>query len=101
MPHLTIDKQRDGSSLVVSLEGSLDTTSSPDLAADLKDSLDGVDDLVLDFTKLEYISSAGLRVVRGASKTMDGVGTMVVRGCNDNVREVFDITGFSDVITIE
>lgn len=98
---MDIIKNLDGNKLVIALEGRLDTSTAPNLEAELKSSLDGVEELVLDFTKLEYISSAGLRVVLGAQKTMTKQGEMKLTGVNDEVMEVFEITGFVDILTIE
>jgi len=98
---MDINKTQNDSELIVAVSGNLDTQTAPDLQTELKNSLDGITSLILDFSNLDYISSAGLRVVRGASKTMRKQGDMVVRGCNDEVKEVFEITGFADVINIE
>lgn len=98
---MTINKKQDGSALVIALEGRLDTTTAPDLEKELKNSLDGITDLTLDMTNLDYISSAGLRVLLTAHKAMMKQGQMKVTNASDIVREVFDVTGFSDILTIE
>ena len=98
---MTINKTQDGSNLTIALEGRLDTTTAPQLEEELKASLDNVTDLTLDFQQLEYISSAGLRVILGAQKTMQKKGSMKVLHVNSDIMEVFDITGFSDILTIE
>ncbi len=98
---MEISKKRDGVSLVVALTGRLDTKTSPDLETDLSESLDGVEQLVLDFAGIDYISSAGLRVVLSAQKRMNKQGSMVLRGVSETVMEVFELTGFSDILTIE
>ena len=98
---MTINKDLQGEILNVSVEGRLDTSTAPNLEAELKSSLDGVASLILDFNKLEYISSAGLRVVLAAQKTMSKQGEMKLVGVNDEVMEVFEITGFVDILTIE
>ena len=98
---MTISKQQNGSALTLALEGRLDTTTSPELEKELKASLDGADSLVLDFSKLDYISSAGLRVLLSAHKQMSGKGGMKVTNVNEIVREVFDVTGFADILTVE
>ena len=98
---MTITKAQNGSELTVALEGRLDTVTSPDLEAELKNSMDGAESLVLDFSKLDYISSAGLRVLLSAHKAMSGKGGMTVRNANEIVQEVFDVTGFADILTIE
>ena len=98
---MKINKKQEGSKLVIALEGRLDTTTAPDLEKELKTSLDGVTDLTLDLTNLDYISSAGLRVLLSAHKTMMKQGQMKVTNASDIVKEVFDVTGFSDILTIE
>lgn len=98
---MTIRKQQNGTELTLALEGRLDTTTSPELEKELKASMDGADSLVLDFSKLEYISSAGLRVLLYAHKAMAGKGGMTVANANEIVQEVFDVTGFSDILTLK
>lgn len=98
---MTINKTEDGSTLVLALEGRLDTTTAPELEAVLKESLDWVGTLVLDMEGLVYLSSAGLRVILGAQKQMNRQGNMVVRYVNDTIMEVFEVTGFTDILTIE
>lgn len=98
---MTINKQTDGTKLVLSLEGRLDTTTAPQLEGELKHSINGVEELVFDFAGLEYISSAGLRVLLSAQKVMNRQGTMVIRHVNEVIQEVFDVTGFVDILTIE
>ena len=98
---LNITKNAEGNNLTVVLEGRLDTTTAPSLESELKSSLDGVENLVLDLTSLQYISSAGLRVLLSAQKIMNRQGSMVVRNASDDVKEIFDVTGFSDILTIE
>ena len=98
---MNIQQIRNGNELVVALEGRLDTVTAPELEAALKDALEGVEELILDFEKLDYISSAGLRVLLVAQKTMSQQGGMKIRNVNEIIREVFDVTGFSDFLTIE
>lgn len=98
---MTITKQKNDATLTISLEGRMDTTTAPELEAALKDSLDGINALVLDLKELAYLSSAGLRVILGAQKQMSKLGGMVVRNVNETIMEVFEITGFSDILTIE
>ena len=98
---MNITKQQNGRELILALEGRLDTVTSPQLEAELKASLDGADSLILDFSRLDYISSAGLRVLLSAHKTMAPKGGMKVTHVNEIVREVFDVTGFSDILTVE
>ena len=98
---MKITKKQDGSALVIELDGRLDTTTAPELEAELKTCLDGITDLTLDLTNLDYISSAGLRVLLSAHKTMMKQGQMKVTNASEIVREVFDVTGFSDILNIE
>ena len=98
---MTITKTVNETQLVVALEGRLDTTTAPELETVLKESLENTTDLVFDFEKLEYISSAGLRVLLATQKQMNGNGTMKVRHVCQIVQEVFDVTGFTDILTIE
>ena len=98
---MTIQKNLQGTTLRVTLEGRLDTTTAPQLEAELKASLDGITELDLDFEKLEYLSSAGLRVLLAAQKTMNKQGSMVIHHVNETIHEVFEVTGFIDILTIE
>ncbi len=98
---MTITKNMNGTTLEIALEGRLDTMTAPELEAELKESMDGADSLVLDFSKLEYISSAGLRVLLSAHKAMSGKDGMKVTNVNEIVQEVFEVTGFADILTIE
>ena len=98
---MTITKTQNGTNLVIALEGRLDTMTAPELEEELKNSLEGADSLTLDFSKLEYISSAGLRVLLSAHKTMANKGGMKVTNVNEIVQEVFEVTGFADILTIE
>lgn len=97
---MTITKNLEGTSLTVALDGRLDTTTAPSLEAELKHSLDGITELIFDFEKLAYTSSAGLRILLSAQKVMNKQGTMLVKNVNDDIAEVFDVTGFSDILTI-
>lgn len=98
---MTIEKKAEGTELTIAVSGRLDTMTAPNLEQELKKSLDGVTGLVFDFGQLEYISSAGLRVVLSAQKTMNRQGSMKIIHASEEVRDVFDITGFSDIMTIE
>ena len=98
---LNIKKDGTDSALTMTLEGRLDTTTAPQLEEELAANLDGVTDLVFEISSLEYISSAGLRVLLSAQKIMNKQGGMVVRGATDEVIEIFEVTGFSDILTIE
>ena len=98
---MTINKNLDGKNLTIALEGRLDTMTAPMLEAELKKETENIDSLVLDFSKLEYISSAGLRVLLSGHKAMAGKGGMKVNNVNEIVSEVFEVTGFADILDIE
>ena len=98
---MTITKKQNGTTLEIALEGRLDTMTAPELEAELNQSLGSVDSLTLDFSKLEYISSAGLRVLLSAHKVMSAKGGMKVTNVNEIVQEVFEVTGFADILNIE
>ena len=98
---MTINKTANGKELVIALEGRLDTTTAPQLDEELKTALSGIEDLKFDFSKLEYISSAGLRVLLSAQKVMNKQGRMVVKNASEEVQEIFEVTGFSDIFTIQ
>ena len=98
---LNINKKLDDKTLTVTLEGRLDTTTAPQLEAELKSDLADVTSLVMDFEKLEYISSAGLRVLLSAQKIMNKQGEMKLIHVNDVINEIFEVTGFSDILNIE
>ena len=98
---MKIELSKTDSKLTLSLLGRLDTSSAPELETTLKTSLDGMKELVFDFAGLEYISSAGLRVLLSAQKIMNQQGSMKVNHVNETIMEIFDVTGFSDILTIE
>ncbi len=98
---MTINQQKDGTVLTLALEGRLDTMTALQLEAALQEALPGVKTLTFDLEKLDYVSSAGLRVLLSAQKTMNKQGAMKVIHANDMVLEIFEITGFSDILTIE
>ena len=98
---MNIIKKTEGTNLALVLEGRLDTTTARQRETELKSSLGGVTALDLDFEKLEYLSSAGLRVLLAAQKVMNKQGTMVIHHVNDTIHEVFEVTGFLDILTIE
>ena len=97
---MTITKTAENGTLRIALEGRLDTNTAPQLEAELKASLSGITELELDFSGLEYISSAGLRVRLAAQKTMSRQGKMTIRNVNETIMEVFEITGFVEILTI-
>ena len=100
---MNINMTTEGRTLTAAVEGRLDTTTAPELEAALRSAMTDIQDVIFDFEKLEYISSAGLRVLLSAQKKVreGGDGQVIVRGANDLVKEVFAITGFSDILTIE
>ena len=98
---LNINKTVTGEKAELALSGRLDTVTAPELESAVKESIDGVKELTFDFGNLEYISSAGLRVLLSAQKIMNAQGEMKVRNVNETIMEIFDVTGFSDILTIE
>lgn len=98
---MNIQQEKTGNTLTLKLEGRLDTATAPQLESCLNDVLKDTTSLVLDFTALEYISSAGLRVLLSAQKRMNAQGKMVIRNVNEVINEVFEMTGFADILTIE
>lgn len=98
---MTITKELNGTELKIALEGRLDTTTAPELEAELNQDLANAESLTMDFSKLEYISSAGLRVLLSTHKLMSGKGGMKVTHINEIVSEVFEVTGFADILTVE
>ena len=98
---MTITNERNNDQLTIAIEGRLDTTTAPQLEKFLSENTDGVKDIVIDMAKLEYISSAGLRVLLAAHKKMSKTGTLKLVNVGDEVMEVFDMTGFSDILDIE
>ena len=97
---LNIEKKADGSNLNLTLTGRLDTVTAPQLDEEVKGELDGIESLVFDIQNLEYISSAGLRVLLSAQKIMNKQGKMIVRNASEEVKEILEVTGFSDILTI-
>ena len=98
---MTITSTMNDRNLTIALEGRLDTVTAPELEKELKEKMDSIDTLTFDFSKLDYISSAGLRVLLSAHKVMSKRGGMKVTNVNEVVNEVFEVTGFSDILTIE
>ena len=98
---MIINKNRNNDVLTIAIEGRLDTTTAPELDKVVKNELDGITSLIFDLSSLEYVSSAGLRVLLLAHKTMAPKGEMKINGANDIVTEIFVVTGFSEIFTIE
>lgn len=98
---MTVNKTVEGTKLTMAISGRVDTTTAPVLEKEIKDSISGIEQLVLNFSKVEYISSAGLRVLLVAQKTMIGQGSMKLTGVSADIMEILEITGFSSVLTIE
>ena len=98
---MTIEKKINGEAVTLVVEGRLDTQTAPELETELDAVLPGIKELVFDMANLEYVSSAGLRVILKAQKAMNTQGSMKLTGVNDSIMEVFDITGFLDILTIE
>ena len=97
---MNIVKNQKDTTLTINLEGRLDTSTSPQLENELRSSLNGITNLVFDLVKLDYISSAGLRVLLSAQKTMNNQGEMVIRNVKPEIMEIFEVTGFVDILTI-
>ena len=97
---LNIDKTIENGKAAFALEGRLDTVTAPELDKELKGALEGVSELTLDFAKLEYVSSAGLRVLLAAQKEMNKKGMMKLAHVSETIMEIFEVTGFSDILTI-
>ena len=98
---MNINMKKNGTELTVEVVGRLDSLTAPELEEALEESYDGLEKLILDLAKLEYISSAGLRVLLGASQVMDEQGEMVVRNLTQPVRDVIELVGFDSVLNIE
>ncbi|MBR0312780.1 MAG: STAS domain-containing protein [Oscillospiraceae bacterium] len=98
---MTINQAKNGSKLTVALEGRLDTTTAPQLEEVVRTALDGITDLEFDLAELAYVSSAGLRVLLAAQKVMNKQGSMVIHNANSDLMDIFDVTGFADILTIE
>lgn len=98
---MNITKTREASTLTVALEGRLDTVTAPTLEAELKKECNDITSLILDFEKLEYLSSAGLRVLLAAQKVMSRKDGMKILHVNDIIMDIFEVTGFSEILTIE
>lgn len=98
---MTIEKINSNNTLKVKIIGRLDTTTAPQLEVELKRNLGSNELLIFDFSELEYISSAGLRVILAAQKVMNKQGKMIINNVNETVMDVFEVTGFSDILTIE
>lgn len=97
---MTITKTQNETALELALNGRLDTTTAPELEKELASDLKGVTELTLDCAGLDYISSSGLRVLLAAQKTMNNQGSMIIKNVNEIIMEIFDVTGFSDILTI-
>ncbi len=98
---MTITKTQEGNRLTLALTGRLDTTTAPLLDSELKQDLGNITELTLDFANLEYLSSAGLRVLLSTQKAMNRQGSMVLKNVNETIMEIFEITGFADILTIQ
>ena len=98
---MEINKERNENFLTIKVVGRLDTTTAPELEESVKESIEGVEEMILDFEELEYISSAGLRVLLSTQKVMNKQGSMKVIHVNEVIMEIFEVTGFSDILTVE
>lgn len=98
---MNIDKINEGTTLTIKLGGRLDTVTAPQLEAELKKGIGGIETLIFDFADLEYLSSAGLRVLLSAQKVMNKQGAMKIKNVNETIMDIFEVTGFSEILTIE
>ena len=98
---MKIENTTNGNEMELALSGRLDTITAPQLEAELKKNIDGITSLLFDFSELEYLSSAGLRVLLAAQKVMNKQGIMVIKNVNDTIMEIFEVTGFADILTIK
>lgn len=98
---MNIRKEQEGTTLTVALEGRLDTVTAPQLEGELRTAINGISELVFDLDALEYISSAGLRVLLSAQKVMNRQGSMVIRNVKPEIMDIFEVTGFVDILTLE
>ena len=98
---MELTKEAKGSALNIALDGRLDTTTAPQLEAEISGGLEGITDLTIDMAKLVYVSSAGLRVLLKAQKIMNKQGKMTVRNASQEIREIFEVTGFDELLNIE
>ena len=98
---MTIKKNKADNVMTIALSGRLDTVTAPELELEISNALAGITELILDLEKLDYISSAGLRVLLSTQKTMNERGIMTVKNVNSTIMEIFEVTGFTDILTIE
>ena len=98
---MNINKNLAGQTLTIAVDGRVDTLTAPELDAEIQGKLDGISELVFDFQNLDYISSAGLRILLSAQKVMNKQGRMVIRNAKSEVKEIFEVTGFNDILTLE
>ena len=98
---MIIEKNLNGTELNIKVIGRLDTVTAPELEDEIKQSIDGVEKLVLDFVSLEYLSSAGLRILLASQKAMSKQGEMIIKNVNSTINDIFEVTGFIDILTIE
>jgi anti-sigma B factor antagonist len=98
---MNINKIQEGTTLTFALEGRLDTVTAPQLEGELRTAVNGVEELIFDLSKLEYISSAGLRVLLSAQKVMNRQGNMIIRSVKPEIMDIFEVTGFVDILNIE
>ncbi|PWJ62851.1 anti-sigma B factor antagonist [Fibrobacter sp. UWB15] len=98
---MQINKTLNGDALTIAITGRIDTLTAPQLDAEIQGKLDGIKSLVIDLKNVEYISSAGLRIFLAAQKIMNKQGSMVVKNASSAIKEIFEVTGFCDILTIE
>ena len=98
---MTIEKKINGTELEMALTGRLDTATAPELEKEVNENIAGIEKFVFDFSALDYLSSAGLRVLLATQKIMNKQGELIIRNVNETINEIFEVTGFSDILTIE
>ena len=98
---MQIDQLKEGTTLTMKVSGRLDTMTAPQLENEITGHLDGITEFIMDFSDLEYISSAGLRVLLVTTKMMKEKGRFVIRNINETVKEIFEVTGFMDILNVE
>jgi anti-sigma B factor antagonist len=98
---MNIKQSKENKKIIVSVTGRIDTNTAPEFLDYLKEAMVGAEELELDFTNVDYVSSAGLRVILFAQKTMNAQGSMVLSNVNNDIMETLELTGFTDVLTIK
>ena len=98
---MTVSKETNGKTMTVTAEGRIENTSAEEFEQEVMSDIEGIEELILDLSGIDYISPAGLRVILSLQKTMNDQGSMKVTGVNENVKDIFDVTDFTDILSIE